>query len=222
VPFEQATASSCHCAERRPGICVGHDHRAPRPEARERVAPLDRWDRGGAHDWLVVTPLTPPVEPLLEDDEPLFEDDELPFEDDEEPLDAEPDDVVDVSPLEGVVVVEVSPLEVVVVAGDDATVVVDELLPDDFLASAGSCPETSTSVIISQAATNSATEPAMIRRRIVRARATRALRSACPRARAPPPSLISVMSCTSWSVAYGESKRANSFGPARISRVRDD
>ena len=121
---------------------------------------------------------------------------------------------------EDVVVVDVSPLAVVVVAGVDAIAVDDGLLPDDFLASAGSWPETSTSVIMIQAATNSATEPATMRRRIERARATRALRSACPRARASS-WLNSVMSCPSWSVAYGESKRWHSFGPACISRVRD-
>jgi hypothetical protein len=87
---------------------------------------------------------------------------------------------------------------VVVTAGVDATVVPDDdVVPEDLLASAGSWPETSTIVISSQAATNSATEPATIRRRMLRARATRAFRSACPRARAAAPSWVSLMSCTS-------------------------
>jgi hypothetical protein len=90
--------------------------------------------------------------------------------------------------------------EVVVVAGVEATVVVaDDEVAEDFLASAGSFPETSVIVINSQAATNSATDPATIRRRMVRARAARALLSACPRARAAA-ALESVMSCTSLSV----------------------
>jgi hypothetical protein len=59
----------------------------------------------------------------------------------------------------------------------DATVVAD-----DFLASAGSCPDTSTTVISSQVATNSATAPPMMRRRSIRARARRASRIARPRA----------------------------------------
>jgi hypothetical protein len=93
--------------------------------------------------------------------------------------------------------VEPEPLDVVVavVLGVDATVVADDVL-DALLASAGSCPETSTSVIISQAATNSATAPEITRLRILRARATRSLRSACPRARAA--ALLSVIwSCSS-------------------------
>jgi hypothetical protein len=84
----------------------------------------------------------------------------------------------------GVVVVVVS------VLGVEATVVVDDPV-EVLLASAGSCPETSTIVIISQAATNSATAPEMILRRTLRARAARSLRSACPRARAA--SLLSVV-----------------------------
>jgi hypothetical protein len=83
------------------------------------------------------------------------------------------------------------------VVGVDATVVADD---EDFLARAGSCPDTSTIAISNQAATNSATDPATIRRRMVRARATRALLSACPRARAAAASLVSVMSCTSFLV----------------------
>jgi hypothetical protein len=80
----------------------------------------------------------------------------------------------------------------VVVLGVDATVVAEDPV-EVLLASAGSCPETSTSVIISQAATNSATAPEMTRRRILRARAARSARSACPRARAA--SLLSVSGC---------------------------
>jgi hypothetical protein len=90
---------------------------------------------------------------------------------------------------------EVATLEEVAGVALDAIVVAVERL-----ASAGSWPETSTSVIISQAATNSASDPAMTRRRIDRARAARALRSACPRARAAAAALVSfVMSCTSFS-----------------------
>jgi hypothetical protein len=59
----------------------------------------------------------------------------------------------------------------------DATV-----LADDCLARAGSCPDTSTTVIRSHAAMNSATAPPMILRRIIRARARRASRIARPRA----------------------------------------
>jgi hypothetical protein len=69
----------------------------------------------------------------------------------------------------------------VVVAGDEleATVLADELL-----ASAGSCPDTSTIVIKSHEATNNATAPLMMRRRIMRVRLTRAALIAWPRARA--------------------------------------
>jgi hypothetical protein len=81
--------------------------------------------------------------------------------------------VVVVSVLGAVAVVVV----VVSVLGVEATVVPDEPAVV-LLASAGSCPETSTSVIISQAATNSATAPEITRRRILRARAARSVRSA--------------------------------------------
>ncbi len=111
---------------------------------------------------------------------------EVPLEDDVEPLDWE--------------LVVVAPDVVVVADGVEATVVADDDVAEDFLASAGSWPETSISVISSQAATNSATDPATIRRRMVRARATRALLIACPRARAAAAALVSVMSCTSLSV----------------------
>jgi hypothetical protein len=72
-----------------------------------------------------------------------------------------------------------SVLELVVVAGVDPTVVAE-----DFLASAGSCPDTSTIVINSHEATNSATAPLMMRRRIMLVRLRRAARIAWPRARA--------------------------------------
>jgi hypothetical protein len=94
----------------------------------------------------------------------------------------------------GVVVVVVFVVGVVVVVvsvvGVEATVVADDPV-EVLLASAGSCPETSTIVIISQAATNSATAHEMIPRRILRARAARSVRSARPRARAA--SLLSVV-----------------------------
>jgi len=75
---------------------------------------------------------------------------------------------------------------VVVVAGveDDVTVLAEELL-----ASAGSCPDASTTAISSHAATNNATAPPTMRRRIMLARRSRALRIAWPRARAASKSL---------------------------------
>jgi hypothetical protein len=103
----------------------------------------------------VVTLLTVPL-PELPLDPELVE-----LESDEEPaveVESEPDDELVLGEL-------------------DATV-----LADDCLASAGSCPETSTTVIRSHAATNSATAPPMMRRRIIRARASRASRIARPRA----------------------------------------
>jgi hypothetical protein len=88
------------------------------------------------------------------------------------------------------VVVVVSEPELVVVAGVefDATVLADELLA----ASAGSWPDTSTIEISSHAATNSATDPVTIRRRMMRARASRAVLIAWARARASC-ALLSVM-----------------------------
>jgi len=105
-------------------------------------------------------------------------------------LDAEPAFELEVD--DDVVVGVVAPLVlvVIVVVGFDAALVAAGVV-DALRASAGSCPETSTIAIISQAATNSATAPEMIPRRIVRARAARRLRSAWPRARAA--SLLSVM-----------------------------
>jgi hypothetical protein len=115
----------------------------------------------------------------------------------EVPLDDDDDVSLDWELVEPVVVASEV---VVVVAGVEATVVAeDEEVAEDFLASAGSCPETSVIVINSHAATNSATDPATIRRRMLRARATRALLSACPRARAAS-AFLSVMSCTSFLV----------------------
>jgi hypothetical protein len=101
--------------------------------------------------------------------------------------------VVDVSVLV-VPVVGVSVLAVVVVlvAGVDATVGAEDAV-DALLASAGSWPDTSTIVIISHAAMNSASAAEITRRRILRARAARSARSAWPRVR--PASLLSVIGC---------------------------
>jgi hypothetical protein len=109
---------------------------------------------------------------------------------------------------------------VVVALGVDATVATDDVV-EALRASAGSCPETSTIAIISHAATNSATEAEITRRRIVRARAVRASRSACPRARAAAASLSVMGSGTSRS-NEGELKRVISFASPRISDVRQD
>jgi hypothetical protein len=97
-----------------------------------------------------------------------------------EPLESELDDDEELLVWALLEVDPVEPELLVVAVGVEATVVA----LDVFLASAGSWPETSTSVIISQPATNSATAPEITRRRIFRARAVRAVRSACPRARA--------------------------------------
>jgi hypothetical protein len=104
------------------------------------------------------------------------------------PLEDEDEDALVVCGLVVDVVVVVAPALDVVDAGLDAAAVVDACL-----ASAGSLPETSTIVIRSQLATNSASAPPMIRRRIVRIRASRADLSAWPRARAAPGWLLSVM-----------------------------
>ena len=82
-----------------------------------------------------------------------------------------------VEPLDWELELELEPDEVLLLGELDATVVAEECL-----ASAGSCPDTSTIVISSQVATNSATAPPMMRRRIIRARARRAARAAGPRA----------------------------------------
>jgi hypothetical protein len=73
-----------------------------------------------------------------------------------------------------------------------ALVVAAVVLADDFLASAGSWPETSTIVISSQLATNRARAPAMMRRRSARARASRVCLIAWPRARAAAGSLSAI------------------------------
>jgi hypothetical protein len=113
----------------------------------------------------LLTPLEPELEPLLEVVAGV---------------------VVAAVVVAGVVAVVVA----VVVAGVEATVVAaDEV--DALRANAGSWPETSMIVIISQVATNSATAPVITRWRILRARAARSARSACPRAR--PASLSSVI-----------------------------
>jgi len=88
------------------------------------------------------------------------------------PLELELDEPVDCEPA-----LELEPDEELVLGELDATV-----LAEERLASAGSCPDTSTIVISSHVATNSATAPPMMRRRIIRARARRALRIAWPRA----------------------------------------
>jgi hypothetical protein len=103
--------------------------------------------------------------------------------------------------------------ELVVVDGVEATVVIEE-----FLASAGSCPETSTIVISSQLATNRARAPAMMRRRRARARASRVCLIAWPRARAAARS-VSVIGLSSRS--KGESNMPHSFDPARSKRVSE-
>ena len=115
------------------GQGVGDDHRAWGPEALERLALFGGWGEGGAHDWLVVTLLTPLLELLF------WELDELSLEPEDD--DASPD-VVDVPEVE---------VEAVEAAAD-------------FFANAGSWPETSTTVISNQLATNRATAPAMMRR----------------------------------------------------------
>ncbi|MGO9495996.1 MAG: hypothetical protein ACLQA5_04685 [Solirubrobacteraceae bacterium] len=106
----------------------------------------------------------------------------------------------------------------VVVAGDelDATV-----LADERLASAGSCPDTSTIVIKSQEATNSATAPLMMRRRIIRVRLTRAALIAWPRARASCGSLSVIVVYLVVGHRRGM-KHVGSFDPAHLSRVRND
>jgi hypothetical protein len=103
-----------------------------------------------------------------------------------------PEVVVVADPEAGAVVVPVvpvlvEPVPLPEVAGVAELVVVPaaalaEVEPRE--ASAGSCPETSTSVIISHVATNRASATEMARRRSVRARISRASRIALPRARA--------------------------------------
>jgi hypothetical protein len=104
---------------------------------------------------------------------------------------------------------------VVVVDGVEEVVTV---LADECFASAGSCPDTSTTAISSHAATNSATAPLTIRRRIMLARLSRALRIWWPRARAASESL-SLMVQVPRSRITGE--LAGSFGPAHLTEVRN-
>ncbi len=146
----------------------------------------------------MVTLLTVPLPELPLEFDPEFESDE------DEPLVCEL--VVEV--------VAVSDPELVVVAGVelDATVAADERF-----ASAGSFPDTSTIVISSHEATNSATAPATIRRRIIRARASRTLLIAAPRARASWASLSVMVMYLAVGNQTGEGGR--SFDPARSSRV---
>ena len=61
VPFEQPPASLRDGRLRVGHASVGHDHRALRAEAGERLALLDGKVDRRAHDWLVVTLLTVPV-----------------------------------------------------------------------------------------------------------------------------------------------------------------
>jgi hypothetical protein len=105
---------------------------------------------------------------------------------------------------------------VVVVVVPDAAVLADELLA----ASAGSCPDTSTIEISSHAATNSASDPATIRRRIMRTRASRALLIAWPRARGSC-GLLSVMVEYLVVGSIGQGAAGGSFGPAHSRGVRN-
>jgi hypothetical protein len=109
----------------------------------------------------------------------------------------------------------VSELELVFVAAVelDATVAADERF-----ASAGSCPDTSTIVIISHEATNSATAPPMMRRRIMLARLSRALLIATLRARASS-ALLSVIGQVPRCRSSAWMKRVRSLDFAHRSRV---
>jgi hypothetical protein len=120
-------------------------------------------ERGGAHDWLVVT-LLGLLLPELEL-EPLLE-------------------VVAVVVVGVVVVVVVPVLAAVVVVPVLVVPLETEATVEVLRASAGSWPETRTTAINSQAARNRATAPATTRRRIMRTRAARAARIACARPRA--------------------------------------
>jgi hypothetical protein len=95
---------------------------------------------------VVTLPTEPPDELWPLEEEPV-EDDPDPVE----PVEDDPEEPVDTEP-------------------DPDTVVVTAALR----ASAGSCPETSTTAINSHVATNRATAPAMTRLRIIRTRALRA------------------------------------------------
>jgi len=120
--------------------------------------------------------------------------------------------------LEGALELEPVPVPVVVVVVAAPDVVVPEVLPElDALvvlvlaaelealvcrARAGSCPVTSSSVISSHVATNSATALATTRRRIIRTRARRACLSEAPRSLGVGVDVMSVLGC-SRSVASG-------------------
>jgi len=67
---------------------------------------------------------------------------------------------------------------VLAAAGRELEVALEDVAAEEVVcaASAGSCPETSTSAINSQVATNSPSAPEITRRRIVRARSARASR----------------------------------------------
>jgi hypothetical protein len=95
----------------------------------------------------------------------------------------------------------------------DATVVAAERF-----ASAGSCPDTSTIVIISHVATNSATAPPTMRRRIMLARRSRAVLIAAPRARASC-ALLSVIGQVPRCRSSAWMKLVRSFDPAPLSSV---
>jgi hypothetical protein len=84
----------------------------------------------------------------------------------------------------------------------------------------GSCPLTSTTVISSQAATNSASEPAMIRRRIERTRPRRACLIACARARGAS-ELMSVMVFGALAMNRCQGGAVRSFLVARIKGVSE-
>jgi hypothetical protein len=86
----------------------------------------------------------------------------------------------------GVVVVGVVVVGVVVVVEDVAVVAV-RTTAALLRASAGSWPEASVTRISSQVAANSATAPAITRRRSIRTRPARAALIACPRTRPGPP-----------------------------------
>jgi len=92
----------------------------------------------------------------------------------------------------------------------DATVVADERL-----ASAGSWPDTSTTVISSHAATNSATAPPTMRRRIMLARLSRAPLIVAARARAS----CAFLSVMSKYLVVSVMKHVRSFDPAPLRRV---
>ncbi|MBV9714104.1 MAG: hypothetical protein JOZ64_01905 [Solirubrobacterales bacterium] len=147
--------------------------------------------RCGPHDWWVTTlevPLDPePFVPELEPEPFVPELEPEPVLAELEPSVPVPDD--DPEPVP--VLDSELPLlddELAALAGVVVAVVVVVLPPaveaERRWPSAGSCPETRRSVIISQVATNRASAPAITRRRRARARSNRASRMAPARARA--------------------------------------